>query len=460
MRCTKLTYHSDFEVLKGGFAKRLTPEKSVLNACRCSYYILDATGNLLNVMEHTVVDENTEFTLKERHIYGSSSLGLNKHEVDLLSTTSTTTIDGILGEKFYNLSNHLGNVLTTISDIKVPESLDSITVTSYRATIVNTYDYSPFGVMLDGRTQENEFVRSGFNGMERDDEMKGMGNSYDFGARIFDPRLGRWLTRDPHYRNYPDISPYTFVNNMPIWSIDPDGKDIIVLSAPSGANGLGHAAVLIGNDKDGWRYYSKNGTEEHGKKGPSHDPNKGDKFASVQDFASSEFNFVDGQQYYTSAFRISSNTEVDKKMEQAALEAVNSDYDLYNASCIDVAADALNAGGFYGGFCGRDPNEVSIVESINNIPNVKYREMMRANKRLYKAQSVNINPSIEVSVLEQQANLPDFEYKIVDNGVKYHSNNSDKTRVYVPQMIEIDNRTTKKIAKEKLDKIRNSNEQK
>jgi len=61
----------------------------------------------------------------------------------------------------------------------------------------NTYDYSPFGVSLDGRTMEGDFYRRGFNGMEKDDEFKGKGNSYDFGARMYDPRVGRWLTIDP-----------------------------------------------------------------------------------------------------------------------------------------------------------------------------------------------------------------------------------------------------------------------
>ena len=48
--------------------------------------------------------------------------------------------------------------------------------------------------------------RYGFNGMEKDDNLKGTGNSYDFGARIYDSRLGRWLAVDPSHDMYPDIS--------------------------------------------------------------------------------------------------------------------------------------------------------------------------------------------------------------------------------------------------------------
>ncbi|MBA3680507.1 MAG: hypothetical protein H0W73_04995 [Bacteroidetes bacterium] len=65
------------------------------------------------------------------------------------------------------------------------------------------------------------------NGMEKDDEIKGSGNSYDFGARIYDPRLGKWLSVDPMMAKYPDLSPYTFVANSPILLVDKDGRDFI-----------------------------------------------------------------------------------------------------------------------------------------------------------------------------------------------------------------------------------------
>jgi len=69
--------------------------------------------------------------------------------------------------------------------------------------------------------------RYGFNGMEKDNELKGEGNSLDFGARIYDSRLGRWLSRDPLEKNFPSLSPYQFVENKPISLIDPDGNEPI-----------------------------------------------------------------------------------------------------------------------------------------------------------------------------------------------------------------------------------------
>ncbi|MEZ4721108.1 MAG: RHS repeat-associated core domain-containing protein [Flavobacteriales bacterium] len=78
-----------------------------------------------------------------------------------------------------------------------------------------------------GKEKRISEYRYGFNGMERDDEVKGTGNSYDFGARIQDPRLGRWLSLDPLAAKYPSMSPYNFGANNPIFFIDYDGRDII-----------------------------------------------------------------------------------------------------------------------------------------------------------------------------------------------------------------------------------------
>ncbi|MDX2172135.1 MAG: RHS repeat-associated core domain-containing protein, partial [Bacteroidota bacterium] len=70
----------------------------------------------------------------------------------------------------------------------------------------------------------------GFNGKEKDNEMKGDGNSYDFDARIYDPRLGRWLATDPRQIKYPSLSPYHFGYNNPIITIDPNGMENIVVT--------------------------------------------------------------------------------------------------------------------------------------------------------------------------------------------------------------------------------------
>jgi RHS repeat-associated protein len=67
--------------------------------------------------------------------------------------------------------------------------------------------------------------RFGFNGQEKDDELKGSGNSLTFTFRIYDSRLGRFLSKDPLSKNYPWFTPYQFAGNMPIYSIDIEGKE-------------------------------------------------------------------------------------------------------------------------------------------------------------------------------------------------------------------------------------------
>jgi RHS repeat-associated protein len=80
-------------------------------------------------------------------------------------------------------------------------------------------------MQMPGRNGGEDY-RYAFNGMEKDDEVKGSGNSYDFGARMLDTRLGRWLSTDPKAAIYPELSPFAFVANMPIIAIDPDGQEI------------------------------------------------------------------------------------------------------------------------------------------------------------------------------------------------------------------------------------------
>ncbi len=89
----------------------------------------------------------------------------------------------------------------------------------------NTFDYSPFGASLDGRTMQRDAYRYGFNGMEKDDEVKGGGNSYDFGARMYDTRVGRWKTIDPLSKKYPCMTPYSYTANNPILYIEIDGRE-------------------------------------------------------------------------------------------------------------------------------------------------------------------------------------------------------------------------------------------
>ena len=72
--------------------------------------------------------------------------------------------------------------------------------------------------------------RYGFNGKENDNEVKGMtGSQQDYGMRIYDPRLGRFLSEDPLKKDFPFYTPYQFASNNPIVAIDLDGLEAVVV---------------------------------------------------------------------------------------------------------------------------------------------------------------------------------------------------------------------------------------
>jgi len=131
------------------------------------------------------------------------------------------------GNKQYELANHLGNVIAVVSDRKkgVDENGNG-SVAYYNADVVSAVDYLPFGGQMPERTYHGEDkYRYGFNGKENDNEIKGAGNQQDYGMRIYDPRLGRFLSTDPITAKYPMLTPYQFASNTPIQAIDRDGLE-------------------------------------------------------------------------------------------------------------------------------------------------------------------------------------------------------------------------------------------
>jgi RHS repeat-associated protein len=67
--------------------------------------------------------------------------------------------------------------------------------------------------------------RYGFNGKENDNEVKGLGNQQDYGMRIYDPRLGKFLSVDPMTSKYAWYTPYSYAGNKPIKFVDIDGLE-------------------------------------------------------------------------------------------------------------------------------------------------------------------------------------------------------------------------------------------
>jgi RHS repeat-associated protein len=142
------------------------------------------------------------------------------------STYSQAVWNDTIGKRSYELSNHLGNVLTVISDRKIPvdSNTDGI-VDYYEANIISATDYYPFGSPMPGRTFTSESYRYGFQNQEKLDEISGEGNHYSAEYWEYDPRLGRRWNIDPVVKHHE--SPYACFANNPIWFIDPNGADTL-----------------------------------------------------------------------------------------------------------------------------------------------------------------------------------------------------------------------------------------
>ena len=89
-------------------------------------------------------------------------------------------------------------------------------------------DYYPFGMLMPNRQFNNDSYRYAFNGKEVDNEIKGTGNSIDYGFRFYDPRVGRFLSIDPLFAAYPSLTPYQYASNTPIAAIDIDGLEALI----------------------------------------------------------------------------------------------------------------------------------------------------------------------------------------------------------------------------------------
>ena len=79
---------------------------------------------------------------------------------------------------------------------------------------------------MPGRKYNSAEYRYGFNGKEKDDEGEfGSITNYDYGFRIYNPATARFLSMDPLSYSYPELTPYQFASNTPIWAADLDGLE-------------------------------------------------------------------------------------------------------------------------------------------------------------------------------------------------------------------------------------------
>jgi len=145
---------------------------------------------------------------------------------EMVSTITPRLILHYLGKKQFEMTDHLGNVNSTISDRKIPvESTITPGTISYKiADILSTSGFYPFGMMIKSR----EFVgfdsyKYSLNGQEKDDEIYGDGNATTAMYWEYDTRLGRRWNTDP--KPTVEVSAYACFYNNPIAVTDPNGDE-------------------------------------------------------------------------------------------------------------------------------------------------------------------------------------------------------------------------------------------
>jgi len=253
--------------------------------------------------------------------------------------------------------------------------------------INNSSTLFAFGTILDNRNFGNS-PRVGFNGKESDDEIKGEGNSQDYGMRIYDNRLGRFLSIDPIAKKFPMLSVYQFASNTPIQAVDLDGLEARIyldLSFP-----IGHAFISV-TDNNGILHVYTYGQYKQGHNEDSNKPIgqgalvhlvgeaaneyiKSEIKTTIGKFAVYEVSKSDVDkdkiiEYYSNEMKGKPSAEIEKT-DVSALEAVRGDetgkssavkYKVYvgvpdllpdnvkkasgAGNCVTTVADGLNAGG-------------------------------------------------------------------------------------------------------------------
>ncbi|MBR9831655.1 hypothetical protein GYB57_05885 [bacterium] len=143
------------------------------------------------------------------------------------STVAAVNASATKYVKFYYLGSHL----TTLagSNNRVDLRINVAAGTGFSTSTATISDISinevTFGANAPIALRNGAAYRYGFQGQERDDEIKGSGNSYNYTFRMHDPRLGRFLSIDPLSKQYPFYSPYAFSGNRVIDMIELEGLE-------------------------------------------------------------------------------------------------------------------------------------------------------------------------------------------------------------------------------------------
>lgn len=225
----------DYDAAGNRIAKHIYTSNNLwLNS---TYYVKDLAGNVMSIYSENKSGNSLAYKQIEEDIFGNSRVGLHSDSIELIGVIlDTSHFYRSIGKKYFEGCNHLGNVLTTFSDKKIPiiSILHPGKIDHYIADISSSTDYYSFGSPIYGRNFDNSKYRYGLNGQEKDMEVQGAsGSIYSADFWEFDSRLGRRWNPDPVVK--PMESPYSAFANSPIWIFDRNGDDTARIEGITGS---------------------------------------------------------------------------------------------------------------------------------------------------------------------------------------------------------------------------------
>ncbi|HLN74671.1 MAG TPA: RHS repeat-associated core domain-containing protein, partial [Prolixibacteraceae bacterium] len=188
------------------------PEKMTIVGQGTISYLYDASGNKLKKSYDPLTGPTVDS-------YYQGSVLLTGGKVMVMNGEGRSVKNSTSWDYEYDLKDHLGN--TRISFL----------ADNGQVSVLQVKDYYPFGMeMTNGQSIAGDPTKYLYNGKELQDEA-GL-DFYDYGARFYDPVVGRWHSVDLLADKYYALSPYVYVADNPLKFIDPDGKKIIIAGSP------------------------------------------------------------------------------------------------------------------------------------------------------------------------------------------------------------------------------------
>ena len=152
----------------------------------------------------------------------------------------------------FHVTDHLGSVRAVVDGVS--------------GEVIETNDYYPFGSRWNTTAsltdQSNRFR---YNSKEEQSSLypasvRNAVSYIDYGARQYDPVLGRWFAQDPLLEKYYGISPYAFCGNNPIRYEDVDGEDLVDKAAGYFIGGVANVVPGTGFMRD---WYSPDNSADY-----------------------------------------------------------------------------------------------------------------------------------------------------------------------------------------------------